>query len=394
MICMQNQHNQGMFRTEDEIRPFRIDISSEVLADLKDRLNRSRYPELPDTGWERGVPLAYLKELKDYWQHQYDWRKYERQLNELPQYITMIDGQNIHFLHIQSAEPDAIPLMLFHGWPGSFAEFLNVIGPLINPRAHGEEAVRAFHLVIPSIPGFGYSSPLNEPGWTPSRIGRAFLQLMDRLGYTRFGVQGGDSGAFIAPEMGRLAPDRLIGIHLNALLTFPSGDEGELDRLTEQEQQYLARMESFNDGYLQIQSKSPQTLAYGLHDSPLGQLAWIVEIFKKWTNPAEALPEAVIDREQILTIISLYWFSGTAGSSAQIYYESVHDPEAWIPKERSTVPTGVLVSSSHDMTVKSFAEKDHHLVHWTECAEGGHFYAMEQPKRFVADVRRFFNSLI
>lgn len=376
-----------------DIRLFQIDVPQNAMNDLNERLDRSRYPELADTGWERGVPLEYLKELKTYWQHQYDWRKHEQRLNEWPHYIAEIDGQNIHFLHIRSSEPNAKPLMLIHGWPGSFAEFLNVIKPLTSPRQHGGESADAYHLIIPSIPGFGYSIPLNEPGWTPSQIARVFLRLMDRLGYEHFGVQGGDSGAFIAPEMGRLAPDRLIGIHLNALLTFPPGDEDGLDQLTDREQMYLLRMQNFNDGYLQIQSKSPQTIAYALHDSPIGQLAWIAEIFKKWTSPADALPETSIDRDWMLTNISLYWFTGTAGSSAQIYYESMNDPEAWIPKERGTVPTGVLVSSSQDMTVRTFAEKDHYIVHWTECDEGGHFYAVEQPKRFVEDVRRFFRMI-
>lgn len=375
-----------------EIRPFRIEVAQEAIDDLKERLVRSRMPELPYDDWERGVPHAYLKELKEYWQYQYDWREHEDRLNAFPQFVTTIEGQNIHFLHVVSPEPNAVPLMLIHGWPGSFIEFLDVIEPLTNPRAHGGDHDHAYHLVIPSIPGFGYSVPLNEPGWTPSRIAQAFIQLMDRLGYERFGIQGGDTGTFIAPEIGRSVPDRLIGIHMNALMTFPSGEEGELDGLTEEEQGRLRRLDNFNDGYLQIQSKSPQTLAYALHDSPVGQLAWIAEIFKKWTNPTEALPEASVDRDRMLTNISLYWFSGTAGSSAQIYYESMNDPMAWVPKDRGTVPTGVLVSRSHDTTIRRLAEKDHLIVHWTECSEGGHFYAMEQPRRFVDDIRKFFGG--
>lgn len=216
---------------------------------------------------------------------------------------------------------------------------------------------------------------------------------MDRLGYARFCVQGGDTGAFIAPEMGRQAPERVIGIHMNALLTFPSGEEGEREALTEEEQKRLERLEGYNDGYLQIQSKSPHTLAYSLHDSPVGQLAWIVEHFKKLTDPEEALPEAAIDRDRMLTNISLYWFSGTAGSSAQIYYESMNDPMAWMPIDQGTVPTGVLVSCSHDTSVRRIAEREHNITHWTEAAKGGHFFAMEQPGRFVEDVRQFFSRL-
>lgn len=312
---------------------------------------------------------------------------------EPPQFITKIDGQNIHFIHVKSPEPNATPLMLIHGWPGSFVEFLDVVEPLTNPNAHGKNSEEAFHLVIPSIPGFGYSTPLNEPGWTPGRIGAAFIQLMDQLGYEKFGVQGGDTGAFIAPEMGHLSPEKIIGLHLNALITFSSDEEEELDNLTEDEQLRLTKLETVNDGYMQIQSKSPQTLAYGLHDSPIGQLAWIIEIFKKWTDPADGLPEQSINLDRILTNIGLYWFTGTSGSSAQVYYESMHDESAWIPKERGTVPTGVLLSRSHDTAIRKFAEKDHHIIHWKEYDQGGHFFALEKPDLFVQDVRTFFRQI-
>ncbi|MHA6482176.1 epoxide hydrolase family protein [Paenibacillus sp. strain BS8-2] len=382
-----------MMNAKETICPYRIEVSQEELDDLKGRLARSRYPELPETGWERGVPLSYLKELANHWQQEYDWRGQESRLNEWPHFMTEIDGQNIHFLHVRSPEPDAKPLMLLHGWPSSFVEFMDAIGPLTNPAAHGGDPADAFHLVIPSIPGFGYSTPLAGAGWTPSRIADVFVQLMTRLGYERFGVQGGDTGSFIAPEMGQLAPDRVIGIHMNAMLTFPSGEEGEQESWTEAERERLARMESFNDGYLQIQSKSPHTLAYGLHDSPAGQLAWIVEMFARLTDTPDGLPESAIDRDKLLTNISVYWFGGTAGSSAQIYYESMNDPMAWMPKERGTVPTGVLVSQKHDVTIRPLAEKDHNITHWTESAVGGHFFAMEQPGRFVEDVRLFFRTL-
>lgn len=379
---------------DEDIHPFRIHVPQDALLDLQERLHRSRLPELPDTGWERGVSLASLRELKEHWQHQFDWRKQEQRLNAYPHYTTTIFGQTIHFLHIKSSEPDAVPLMLIHGWPGSFIEFLDVIEPLSQPSTFNVDRAPAFDLVIPSIPGFGYSIPLREPGWTPARIAEAFIQLMDRLGYSRFGVQGGDTGAFIAPEMGRQAPSRIIGIHLNALITFPSGEEGELNQLSEEEQLRVERLHSFNDGYMQIQAKSPNTLACGLHDSPVGQLAWIVEIFKKWSHPAETQQTPSIDLDTMLTNVSLYWFSGTAGSSAQIYYESMNDPSAWVPKERGTVPTGILVSRSRDTAIRSLADKDHHVVHWTECSRGGHFYAMEQPELFSRDVRQFFSFVV
>ncbi|WP_313804033.1 epoxide hydrolase [Cytobacillus sp.] len=389
--CNFEQTNQSSDQVVDSIHPFRIEVSKVDLDDLKERLNRARLPdELPGTGWKRGVPKWYMEELSDYWKNSYDWRMHEAQLNEYPQFLTKIDGQNIHFLHIKSHEPDATPLMLIHGWPGSFVEFLDVIGPLTNPRAHGGQAADAFHLVIPSIPGFGYSIPLSEPGWTPWRMAEAFIQLMERLGYKQFGVQGGDTGAFIAPEMGHISPERIIGIHLNALLTFPSGEEGELDHLTEDEQARMTRLETFNDGYLQIQSKSPQTLAYGLNDSPIGQLAWIAEIFKRLSNTMDGLAEQSISRDRILTNVSLYWFTGTAGSSAQVYYESMHDEAAWVPKGRGTVPTGVLLSLSQDTAIRSLAEKKHNIVRWKEYKNGGHFFALEQPEQFVEDVRMFF----
>lgn len=380
--------------SDTEIRPFQIAIPQLDIEDLQDRLARTRWSgELPGIGWSRGVPVDYLKELAEYWRTAYNWRQHEAALNELPQFTTRIDGQTIHFLHIRSPEPGATPLMLLHGWPGSFVEFLDVIGPLTNPRAHGGEPADAFHLVIPSLPGFGFSMPLSGPGWTVGRIAAAFTELMSRLGYDRYGVQGGDTGAFVAPVMSQLDPGRIVGVHVNSLLTFPIGAEGEMESLSEADRSRFALMEGFNDGYLQIQSLRPQTLAYALHDSPVGQLAWIVEKFKELTEPDEGLPEDSIDRDLMLTNISLYWFNGTAGSSAQIYYEAKHDYAAWEPKERGTVPTGVLLSLTKDVTIRSFAERDHRIVHWSEFERGGHFFAMEQPALLVQDIREFFRKV-
>lgn len=377
-----------------EIRPFHIEIPQSNIDDLHERLARTRWSdELPGVGWDRGVPVGYLKELAEYWHQSYDWREHEARINEIPQFTTLIDGQTIHFLHVKSPETNATPLMLIHGWPGSFVEFLDIIGPLTNPRVHGGNPENAFHLVIPSIPGFGFSMPLSGPGWTTGRVALAFTQLMARLGYDQYGVQGGDTGAFIAPEMGQQDPDHIMGIHVNSLLTFPIGAEGEMEELSEVDQHRYALMEGFNDGYLQIQSLRPQTLAYGLHDSPIGQLAWIVEKFKELTDPNDGLPEDSIDRDLMLTNISLYWFNETAGSSAQIYYEAKHDYSAWAPKVRGTIPTGVLFSLSNDVTIRSFAERDHNIVRWTEFEQGGHFFSMEQPTLFVQDVREFFQDI-
>ncbi|MGW0199794.1 epoxide hydrolase family protein [Nonomuraea sp. NPDC003201] len=296
------------------IHPFRIEVPQQDLDDLRTRLAMTRWQDqLPGTGWERGVPLDYLKNLAEYWRTGYDWSAHEARLNEIPQFTATIDGQNIHFAHIRSENPSALPLMLLHGWPGTFVMFLDVIEPLS----------RDFHLVIPSLPGFGFSTPLSGPGWDPARTARAFTQLMALLGYDRYGVQGGDSGSFIAPEMGKHAPGHVVGVHLNAAITFPVGQEGEMDGLTEEERRRWDTMQNFNDGYLQTQSKRPQTVSYGLHDSPVGQLAWIMEKFKELTDPVEGFPEDSLDRDLMLTNVTIYWLTGTAGSSAQFYYESM-----------------------------------------------------------------------
>jgi epoxide hydrolase len=383
-------------RAETTIRTFRVEVPEAAVADLRERLQRTRWPaELGGVGWTRGVPRAYLQELVDYWRAGYDWRQQEARLNEFPQFLTTIDGAEVHFLHVRSPEPEAVPLLLLHGWPGSFVEFLDVAGPLSDPRSHGHEAGPAFHLVIPSTPGHAFST-LEEPGWTHGRIARAFVELMERLGYDRYGVQGGDIGAFQAPLVGRLAPQSVIGVHVNALVTLPSGDPAELADLTDDEQERLARGEHFQKeqmGYMHIQGTRPQTLAYGLTDSPVGQLAWIMEKFKEWTDPAKELPEDAVDRDTLLTNASLYWFTGSAGPSASLYYETFHDPSLWAPKERGTTPTGVLVSRRSDVAVRRLAERDHNVVHWSELEPGGHFFALEQPDLFVADLREFFGGL-
>ncbi|GAA3067201.1 epoxide hydrolase family protein [Streptosporangium carneum] len=408
-----------MTNTPQGVRPFRIDVPQAQLDDLTARLANTRWPEeLPGVGWSRGVPLDYLKGLAEYWRTGYDWRAHEAALNEHPQFVTAVDGQNIHFLHVRSPEPDAVPLLLLHGWPGGVVDFLDVIGPLSDPRAHGEDPAVAFHLVIPSLPGFGFSTPLAGPGMGPARMAGVLARLMSRLGYERYGVQGYDTGSWVASEMGRQEPGHVVGVHVNALLTFPIGAEGEMDGLTEVEQRRWQAMQNFNDGYLQCNSKRPQTVAYGLHDSPVGQLAWIVEKFKELTDPEDGLPEDSVDRDRILTDVSLYWLTGTAGSAAQVYYEEItanawketgdewstdigdgdgtaggdgrdEGAEDWAAAQRGTTPTGVLVSA-HDVTVRRWAERDHNVVHWTELDRGGHFLAMEAPDLLVGDVRDFF----
>ncbi|GAA1100136.1 epoxide hydrolase [Nocardiopsis metallicus] len=307
-------------------------------------------------------------------------------------------------------EPEATPLILLHGWPGAVTDFLDVIGPLTDPRSHGGDPDDAFHLVIPSLPGFGFSIPLAGPGMGTERMAGLFVELMSRLGYERYGVQGYDTGSWVAPEMAEQAPENVVGLHLNAMITFPYGEEEE-KALEGADRRRWESMRDFNDGYLQCNGKRPQTVAYGLTDSPVGQLAWMVEKFKELTMPEEGLPEDSLDRDRMLTCVSVYWLTGTAGSAAQIYYENIsandwsgagdggegeadsrsEGPGGW-PTERGTVPTGVLLSA-HDVTVRPWAERDHEIVRWTELGEGGHFLSLEKPDLLVGDIRAFFRDL-
>jgi pimeloyl-ACP methyl ester carboxylesterase len=386
-------------RASEPQLPFRVAVPQAAVDDLKERLANTRWPdESPGEGWSRGVPMDYLKELARYWQTTYDWRAHEAKLNEYPQFTTPIEGQTVHFLHVRSPEPDATPLMLIHGWPGSVVEFMDVIGPLSDPRAHGGDRADAFHLVIPSIPGYGFSRPLSALGWTHHRIAGAFTELMRRLGYQRYGVQGGDAGAFIAPDMGRIDPTHIVGIHVNALVQIPTVIQimGGLVVMSKAERVRLARFKNFREemmGYLHIQATRPKTLAYGLTDSPVGQLAWIIEKFKEWIDPVAALPEGAIGRDHILTNVSLNWFSGTAGSSANLYYETLHEPAAKKRKVRNKVPTGVAVSLTQDVTIRRWAEGENNIVHWTEFERGGHFAALEVPELLVDDMRKFFRKI-
>ncbi|MFD6450648.1 epoxide hydrolase family protein [Nocardia sp. NPDC060220] len=380
----------------NEIIPFHLDIPQSELDCLQARLTDARWPaEQPGAEWSRGVPVAYLRELAEYWRTSYDWRAAEAELNKFAQFTTEIDGQRIHFLHVRSANPDATPLILTHGWPGSVVEFLDVIGPLTDPAAHGGDPADAFHLVIPSLPGFGFSGPVAEEGWDPARIGKAWVELMSRLGYESYGAQGGDWGAFVTPEVGRAGGDKVIGVHVNAA-TFgyipfgPVSDDekatmtpAELARL-----ERLARFKSEGNGYFTIQASRPQTLAYGLHDSPIGQLAWIVEKFKEWTFPAAGLPEDAVNRDRLLTNVMLYWLTGTAGSSAALYYEATHVRSSQTTP--LTTPVGVAVFAE-DIAIRRYAAAD--IVHWSEFDRGGHFAAMEVPDLLVGDIRAFFRGL-
>ena len=383
-------------RKAAKIEALRIDVPQSQLDDLADRLNRVRWAnELPtdqvtdgiqkgpvQPGWEYGVPLDYVQRLVEYWRDGYDWRKWEARLNEFPQFTTEIDGQNIHFLHVRSAEADATPLILTHGWPNSVVEFLDLIGPLTDPRSHGGDPADAFHVVIPSLPGFGFSGPTKEKGWDRHRTARAWAELMKRLGYERFGAHGNDVGSYVAPELGRIAPDEVIGVHVTQLFSFPSGDPAELVDLNEQEAMFMEFLQEFGDemaGYAKLQETGPQNLAHALADSPTGQLAWIAQLL------------AACDDDHVLTNATIYWLTNTGASSARFYYEDHH---AQHPTEPTTAPTG-LASFAWDFTpLRRFADRDHaNIVSWNEYDRGGHWSAQDAPDLLVDDMRAFFRSL-
>jgi len=379
------------------MQPFRVDIPQVDLDDLRRRLDDTRWPvDLPEVGWDRGVPQSYLQELTDYWRTGYDWRAAEARLNEFPQFTTEIDGANIHFLHVRSPEPDALPVVITHGWPGSVIEFLDVIGPLTDPRSHGGDPADAFHVVIPSMPGFGFSGPTSQPGWDISRVAGAWAELMHRLGYERYLVQGADFGSAVSLVLALTDPTHAVGVHLNTLVTTPSGDPAELTGLSAEDQARMARSARFADvlsGSMKLQATRPHTVAYGLTDSPVGQLAWIVEKFKDWTD-SDRVPEDAVSRDKILTLVSIYWFTRTAGSSAQFYYEAKDRLPITVTVGRYppiTQPLGVAVfPHAPFVPVRRFADRDFPtIVHWSEFDRGGNFAAMEQPDLFVGDVRAF-----
>ncbi len=380
-----------------EIASFRIDIPQADLDDLADRLARTRWPvQLEGTGWERGVPVDYLQNLVGYWRDHYDWREAEALINEYPQFTTGIDGATVHFLHVRSPEPTALPLILTHGWPGSIVEFLDVIGPLTDPRANGADPATAFHLVIPSVPGFGFS-PLPGPGWEGSRVARAWAELMRRLGYDRYGAQGGDLGAIVAPELGRANPERVVGVHVNAASVgfIPLGPvEPDEEPFTDLESTRLEMIQHFTTeefGYNTLQSTRPATVAFALTDSPVGQLAWIAEKFKAWSAAEHELPEQAVDRDRLLTNVMLYWLTGTAGSAANFYYEGAHG-QTWNVPTPSGVPTGIT-NFGQDVAIRRFAERSNTVTYWRDLDQGGHFAAMETPDLLVEEIRTFFSTL-
>ena len=365
-------------RSDAEMRPFRIEVPQ---ADLDARLARTRWPdELPEVGWDYGVPLQYVKGLAERWRSSYDWRAWESRLNEYPQFTTTIHGQNVHFLQVRSPNENALPLILTHGWPGSIVEFLDVIGPLSDPTAHGGDPADAFELVIPSLPGYGFSGPTRERGWNNQRIASAWAQLMGRLGYRRYGAVGNDAGSLISPELGRIDSEHVVGVHVTQLFSFPSGDPAELADLTPEEQRELGTLQWFYENKMSfntLMSQQPQTPAFALLDSPVGLLAW----------NAQLLGED-LDADFALTNVMLYWLTGTAASAARLYYENAH---AIPPPEPTTIPIGLAAFGGDFSGIRRFAQRDHkNIVHWSVFDHGGHFAAHKVPDLLVGDVREFF----
>lgn len=373
------------------VREFKIHIPQEQVEDLQKRLQHTRWPRSIASDWSRGQPPRLIKDLAEDWRVRFDWRAQEDRLNRYPQFVTEIDGQPIHFLHIRSPEPHALALVMTHGWPSSVAEFLEVIGPLSDPRAHGLDPSIAFHLVIPSPPGYGFSTPLAGPGWDAARTARAWDTLMKQLGYERYGAQGGDVGALITRELGILAPAGLIGIHVQQIFAFPSGASGEMEGLSQFERDGFATLQKFEkySAYNEVQSKRPGTLAFGLADSPVAQLAWNAELFFGF----EGQTADRVDRDRFLTHVSIYWFTNSGGQSAEHYFENAQTGAGYRDLPNRT-PTGVAVFPDDFRSVRNFARRANHIVHWTEMPRGGHFAAMDAPDLLVEDIRALFSALL
>lgn len=392
--------------TNNDIRPFRIQIAQAEVDDLHDRLTRTRWPrELDGTRSDRGVPVAVLRPLAEYWRDRFDWRAQEEALNALPQFLTEVDGQTIHFVHVRSEVPGARPLLMLHGWPSTFVEFLELVGPLTDPVAHGGRAEDAVHVVIPSLPGFGFS-PLSGPGWGDLfRVAGALGEVMTRLGYERFLAHGTDVGSGIVGMLPMAAPGRVIATHVNGPSPFPLGPAIPLDGLTGSDAERAARFNTFREdgaGYLHIQATRPQTISYGLTDSPVAQLAWVAEKFAEWSDPAVELPQDAVGLDRLLTTVSLYWFTQTGWSSAHALYEGmqVYRRFASAPAEAGDgggwqappAPPAAASIFAADLSVRPVVDWAGAFEAWVEHDSGGHFPAMEQPDLLVTDLRSFFDG--
>ncbi|MBY6409986.1 epoxide hydrolase [Rhodococcus sp. BP-252] len=377
--------------TSFKASPFRVDIPQAELDDLRRRLTGTRWPDdLPGVGWEYGVPVTYLRELAEYWATAFDWRAHEKRLNRYPQFVADIDGRTLHYVHVASPDPDAVPLVLVHGWP--FEDFGDVIGPLTDPRGHGDDTAQAFHVVVPTLPGFGFSGPTTRRGDADTVCSAELIaRLMAELGYDRYGAQGGDAGSFIAPQLGRIAPDKVIGVHMNGPITIPSWDDDGSGYSAEDRKKVAALADWSNSetaSYASVHSTRPATLAPALTDSPVGLLSWVIDVVNTYIDPAKTLSDA-IDRDMLLANVSILWFTETIGSSMRLYKESTQ----WGAELTSSgVPTAAAVFA-RDNSIRGIAEKQNHIVRWTEFDHGGHFAAMETPGELIDDLRTFFSSL-
>lgn len=381
----------GDASTPDEsVRPFTVAIPQVEIDDLNDRLLRTRFaPSAPGDDWVYGVPTPWIAELVEYWRTEFDWRALEEKINAVPHFLTEIDGQQIHFIHVRSREKNALPIVLTHGWPGSFLEFLDMIDPLTNPVAHGGRAEDAFDVVIPSVPGYAFSSPLVEGGWSSARVAATWDTLMKRLGYERYGAHGGDGGSLIGRQLGLLNPVGLVGTHVLQLFSFPSGDPAEFEKLSQKDHESLATLANFQAraGFSAMQSTRPQTVAHALSDSPAGLLAWN-ELIVGFGDGN------LLSRDQVLGNVALYWFSNSAGSAARQYYEDAKVTDHSAPAPVNEAPTGVSVFANDFRTIRAFADRENsNIVYWSEHDEGGHFAAMEVPLALSEDLRDFFSAL-
>lgn len=382
------------------IVPFRVDVPQAAIDDLRSRLANTRLPDqIPGTSWEYGTERSYLEELLAHWTNEFDWRAQEARINAFDQFTTVIDDVDTHFIHQRSANPDAIPLMIVHGWPGSISEFLGIIPPLVDPAAHGGDSEDAFHVIAPSLPGFGFSGIPAARGYNPERIAHMLAELMERLGYETYAIAGGDWGAIINRHLANHYPERLIGLHSNMILAGPPADEEQRNRADPEELALTSARAAYmqnETGYQAIQGTKPQTLGYGLADSPAGVAAWIVEKFHGWSDLPQG-PDGNLDdnfsRDDLLTNISIYWFTGTITSSTRIYYENRNTP-AEKPIEYIDVPTGAAIFPAEIyLAPRAWAEAAYDLRHWTLMPRGGHFAALEQPELYLNDLREFFRTL-
>ena len=381
-----------------EIEKFEIRVSDEELSDLRERLLRTRWPDqIPGSGWDYGTDLAYLQELCEYWREKFDWRPQEALLNQLPHFRTEIDGQPLHFVHARSKLPGALPLVITHGWPGSVFEFYKILGPLTDPEAYGGSADDAFHVVCPSMPGYGWSGPTLEPGWHVGRVAELVAKLMALLGYERYGAQGGDWGAIVTTQLGLLDAEHLAGIHLNMVVAGPpAGVEDPMEGVLPAELQGLADIGDFQKnetGYQQIQGSKPQTLGTGLNDSPAGLACWIVEKFRSWSD-CDGDVEKRFSKDELLTNIMIYWTTQTINSSVRLYCESMRADLFAAAGRKVEVPTGCAIFPKEIIRPpRRWAEAAFDVRRWTVFESGGHFAALEEPEALVEDVRAFFREL-